>query len=724
MHCIRDAKSAAEHGVPNPHGIVPFSSHHDGSAAVRAQRRRQIRRNARSISAKLSGFLALCLLGCGARDPDARDAGLAGDESATSRVARAVALGRGRFYDAWLATALADPSAAVRHAAAAALAGIDEPAATTALAAALASSDVAMVGRSARGLGVSFRALDEHACDALAVALVRLQSTQEEAALTAVAHTLGKCDSADAEPMLRNLLAAHEDAALAGLARLARSRKKLQAATFEALLDRALGNPAAEAHLLACLEPLSLATWTVKQGRRLLAAPRPSAVALAKIYGQLGATAQLEELAMQAGTDLAARAARFEALRALAKGIRGEAVFARALGALVPAPGEAPATWAQTPRGATFSQILGLAPAQAYSEALRIRLVTTAAIESATPSARLDALRCAAAGRIAKRAFDSAPLIHCAPEGSLPFELNRLVALERSPLRGARLPHFEALLQSKNLRVREAALAAIAAHPEAVSAPWGLAAVTRALGSPDVGEVIAALEVVDKLPDARTPDLTAAYAEATTRAWPADAAELFEALLKTGRARHLPAGQALARTLGCHAAQPVRQLAREMVQDAPACASLTGLFADPPAASTTVILQSTAGSLTLHLDAAAAPASVATVVRLARAGFYSHVEMHRVVPGFVVQFGDPAGDGYGGAGGLLQHETSGHGFTPLRIGLAHAGFDTASSQLFVTTGPAPHLDGDYTWLGTAEGPWQDVVQGDVVSSVQIVQQPR
>lgn len=727
MHCISDAKSAPPRAAPRRCGIVAFSSHRRGSAAATTARQLQIRRILGATSAKLSGFLVLVLglAACSAGERrDTRDAGPAHTESAAPRIARAVALEHGRTYDPWLAAALADPAAEVRHAAAAALATLDEPAATAALATALASSDPELVRRAARGLGVSFRTLAQPECDALAVALVRLQSTPDSLALGSIAGALGRCDSADAEPMLRNLLVAHEEAALAGLARLARSRKKLQGATMAALLDRALTEPTSEAHLLACLEPLARVPWTAQQGKRLLAAPRPATPTLARIYGQLGATAQLEALASQSGTQLAERAARFEALRALAKHPSNEPIFARVLASLAPEANEAPAAWVQGPRGATFSQILALAPAQAESEALRSVLANAAGWGDAAASPRLARLRCAAASRITRSAFDSAAMLRCAPEGSLPFELNRLVALERSPLRGGRLPHFEALLQSQNLRVREAALGVIASHPEALSAPWGLAAITQALGSTHAGEVISALEVVDKLPDSRTPDVAAAYAAAAARVWPADAAELFEALLKTGAARQLAAAAPLARTLACHAAQPVRRRARELVQDAPVCTTLAGVYPPAPAEDATVVLHTTAGALTLHLDPGVAPASVATLVRLARAGFYDHVEMHRVVPGFVVQLGDPEADGYGGAGGILLHEPSDRSFEPLRIGLAHAGFDTASSQLFVTTGPATHLDGDYTWLGVAEGPWQDVVQGDVVDSVQIVQQAR
>jgi cyclophilin family peptidyl-prolyl cis-trans isomerase len=723
MHCISDAKSERARVADGSCGFVAFSPRAHGAGATPAQTRRQNRRNALATGAKLSGFAlgVLGLVGCSARDrhdppPEVHQP----SADAAPRVARAVALQNARLYDPALTALLADPSAEARHAAAAALGTMDEPEATAALVSALASSDLELVRASARGLAVSFRKLAAPDCDALAIALVRLQNAQNEPALEQVARALGTCESVDAEAMLRNLLASHEDAALAGLGRLARSRKKLQTATQGALLDRALGAESTAAHTLACLEPMARVPWSADLGARVLGATLPPAVTSARIYGQLGATAQLEALAAGEDPALEARAARFEALRALAKAAK-EPAFVRVLATAARKPEETPATWAESPRGALFAQVLGLAPAQVDSAGLQALLSDAAALDG-PPSSRLDHIRCESATRIAKSAFDSAHMVHCAREGSLAFSLARLVSLERSPLRGGRLPHFEALLQSTHLRVREAALAVIATHPEALASTWGLAAVVRALGSAHAGEVIAALEVAEKLPATRTPDLSAAFAAAAARPWPPDAAELFEALLKAGRDRHFPATATLARSLACHAAQPVRKLAREIVQDAPACTALVGVFPPAPPGGTTIVLRTTAGALTLRLDKSVAPASAATIARLAREGFYAHVEMHRVVPGFVVQFGDPEADGYGGGGGILLHEASDNSFAPLRIGLAHAGFDTASSQLFVTTGPARHLDGDYTWLGTAEGPWQDVVQGDVVTSVQIAQE--
>lgn len=623
-------------------------------------------------------------------------------------------LGGLRRYEPVLGQALVDSHAEIRAAAATSLGVLDEPAATKALVQALGSSDVELVKTSARGLAVSFRQLGASECDALAVALVRAGS---DAALTPALEPLSRaiasCEATDVEPMLRSLLDEHEDAALAGLSRLARSRKKLQKASLVALVDRALSTPSDARHLAACLEPAARVPWPVDLGERLLHDPLPAVVALARVYGQIGAPARprLVTLAEAEPVGLDAMAARFEALRAL--GARAEPTFARVLAAHLP-EGEVN-SWAKSARGATFAHVLALAPAEASSPELRELLERTAQLEG--EGARLDEIRCTAATRVVGSAFDSAKVARCAPAGSLRFERARLTVLLRSPLRLGRLPHFQALLVSPHVRVREAALEALETHPEALTSEWVGPALVRALASREAGEIIAALGAASKLPEDKNREIGPAFAAAAARVWPADASELFVALLTLGRARHLEGTDGLAKAHRCDGAQPVRRLAREIVQDTSECPLLpVPTLATAPV---TLVLESDAGPLTLHLDPSAAPASVAEIVRLARSGFYDHVEMHRVVPGFVVQFGDPQGDGYGGSGSLLRHEASDRPFAPLAVGLAHAGFDTASSQLFVTVGPARHLDGDYTWLGTAEGAWQDVVAGDLVRGVKI-----
>jgi len=111
------------------------------------------------------------------------------------------------------------------------------------------------------------------------------------------------------------------------------------------------------------------------------------------------------------------------------------------------------------------------------------------------------------------------------------------------------------------------------------------------------------------------------------------------------------------------------------------------------------------------------------LVALARSGFFTGIVVHRVVPGFVVQFGDRGGDGYGGSGASLRCETSPTTFGPLDVGVALAGRDTGSSQIFVTLERSPRLDGQYSWVGRAEGDWNAVAEGDVVRAVTVEDAP-
>lgn len=127
------------------------------------------------------------------------------------------------------------------------------------------------------------------------------------------------------------------------------------------------------------------------------------------------------------------------------------------------------------------------------------------------------------------------------------------------------------------------------------------------------------------------------------------------------------------------------------------------------------------GELVMTLDPAVAPITVTRVAEIARAGYYRDNIVHRVVAGFVTQFGAPGGDGYGGpeARAPLRCETSPTGFAPLTVGVALSGRDTGSSQLFVMHSRSPHLDGQYAWIGTATGPWASFVDGDRILEVKV-----
>ncbi len=91
-----------------------------------------------------------------------------------------------------------------------------------------------------------------------------------------------------------------------------------------------------------------------------------------------------------------------------------------------------------------------------------------------------------------------------------------------------------------------------------------------------------------------------------------------------------------------------------------------------------------------------APISVGNFCFLAKKGFYNGVTFHRVVPGFVIQGGDPTSTGWGGPGHEIVSEFSPMEFNKGIVGMASAGKDTEGSQWFVTTGNYPHLNGKYT----------------------------
>jgi len=139
-------------------------------------------------------------------------------------------------------------------------------------------------------------------------------------------------------------------------------------------------------------------------------------------------------------------------------------------------------------------------------------------------------------------------------------------------------------------------------------------------------------------------------------------------------------------------------------------------------------LETVKGTIKIELHPEDAPLTVANFVTLAKKGFYDGLAFHRVVPGFVIQGGDPSGDGSGGPGYSIKNETN----KKLRhvrgaVAMANAGRDTAGSQFYIViTKPAPFLDesGNYTLFGlVTEG--QDVAEkiavGDKMTKVTITE---
>lgn len=102
-----------------------------------------------------------------------------------------------------------------------------------------------------------------------------------------------------------------------------------------------------------------------------------------------------------------------------------------------------------------------------------------------------------------------------------------------------------------------------------------------------------------------------------------------------------------------------------------------------------------------------APNTVNNFIALANSGFYDGLIFHRVIPGFMIQGGDPEGSGMGGPGYAIRGEFSGNGFekNDLKHTLGVLSMarsmppDSAGSQFFIMVGDAPHLDGQYAAFG-------------------------
>ncbi len=105
------------------------------------------------------------------------------------------------------------------------------------------------------------------------------------------------------------------------------------------------------------------------------------------------------------------------------------------------------------------------------------------------------------------------------------------------------------------------------------------------------------------------------------------------------------------------------------------------------------------GSFKISFLTGFAPVTTGSFCYLAEKDFFNGIPFHRVVPGFVIQGGDPTGTGWGGPGYEIVSEFSPFEYNEGMVGMASAGKDTEGSQWFVTTGSYPHLNGRYTIFG-------------------------
>ncbi len=153
-------------------------------------------------------------------------------------------------------------------------------------------------------------------------------------------------------------------------------------------------------------------------------------------------------------------------------------------------------------------------------------------------------------------------------------------------------------------------------------------------------------------------------------------------------------------------------------------------------AGTYAVFQTSEGRIVCRLFEKEAPKTVANFIELAEGTrewthptnnkkskdkLYDGTVLHRVIPKFMIQGGDPAGTGFGGPGYKFEDETKGspHSFNkPGKLAMANSGPNTNGSQFFITVAGTPWLDGNHTIFG-------EVVEGqDIVEKISEVDRDR
>lgn len=600
----------------------------------------------------------------------------------------------------------------------------------------------------------------------------------------ALARAVGKCGAETSEPTLVEWLRGPRPMAAAaalGLGDLAVAKKKLREETLVALFNAAEGS-ASEAPLGEALFgpgrlehlPPSVLDRLRQVAAGALARPAPERLFAVRALGRAGPDAAPELGRVVASADFT-MTERAEAARGLARlGDAGK----RGLAELVPklAPKEPLDTKAllQAELHVLLTVLDGLDTARGAGRELEALAKLPVPEGAGAPEKRRIAwLRCGAAKALAGKSTSNPLLLGCDVAGESDAQRDKpdakasaglvrgsigqraLVAvLGRAPLEGARLAAWKGYALAGELRAREDALALLEEHEEVSDAADVLAA---ALSAKSSGLVGSAADLLAKRPQlareaskkrgkkkpkegesqtvapspAVTKALLAALSAASFGEDPEQAGALIEAAGALGLAEAEPklrtACSASFPTLRAHAAKALELVTgKKATCDAPAEGGELPVELTRPALGgpVTLLFDTELGPASITLDPTVAPAAASRMTELVRAGYYDGNVVHRIVPGFVTQFGAPEGDGWGGPPmPPLRCETSPLPFALNTVGVALAGRDTGSSQLFVMHGRLPHLDGGYAWIGTAEGPWAALVDGDHIVKARVKESP-
>lgn len=159
--------------------------------------------------------------------------------------------------------------------------------------------------------------------------------------------------------------------------------------------------------------------------------------------------------------------------------------------------------------------------------------------------------------------------------------------------------------------------------------------------------------------------------------------------------KHLFLALTFALTLSsCVASNSSKDEAKESTQATEIKADSSGL------SLSTISIKTVHGEIVFKLYPQHAPLTSARIVELTKQGFYDGLTFHRVVPNFVIQGGDPKGNGTGGSGQNLKAEFSDLQHIKGTVAMARAADkDSADSQFYIALNTLPHLDGQYTVFG-------------------------
>jgi cyclophilin family peptidyl-prolyl cis-trans isomerase/HEAT repeat protein len=293
-------------------------------------------------------------------------------------------------------------------------------------------------------------------------------------------------------------------------------------------------------------------------------------------------------------------------------------------------------------------------------------------------------------------------------------------------------------LADRAARVRAAAVSSLSKNPNSSRFRWLLAGLIDR--DPAVRDT--ALEAAAPLLEQGGADLRRAWAAAFDRAFESGEPDFTVGALDAAAAR----GEAGRTLVSAHANDPdavTREKARRLLVEKYGAAPDS--FRPIPAATRfsrddydrlsraanesafEAEIVTSRGAIRMELLAEEAPMTVENFRALAAKHFFDGLPIHRVVPDFVVQTGDPRGDGSGGPGYAIRDEINPARYTRGAVGMALSGPDTGGSQWFVALSPQRHLDGGYTVFGRVlEGIeiLDRIEQDDRLVSVRVTSRPR